>query len=212
MEHLLHDRLVSRSSDRVVVAADAPASFEFPAITGARDMDGSQDEPGPIDVLVIGYPAGTPMTREAVPMFFHRGQRHHSRTRCPRPAVHARSCRRADIKEELTLRRCSRRTTPTRRHLASAPAAPDVKPARTTTTPKIHLGRDSLWGHHSQRTSPVLGVAGTSGDVRSAGRAHSGTIQKAMTAYWRAAATITRTWNSSWYPNTAGTGSGRRAA
>jgi Family of unknown function (DUF6325) len=32
-------------------------------------MDGNQHEPGPIDVVVIGYPAGAPMTGDAVPVF-----------------------------------------------------------------------------------------------------------------------------------------------
>ena len=32
-------------------------------------MDGTEQELGPIDVVVIGYPAGAPMTGEAVPIF-----------------------------------------------------------------------------------------------------------------------------------------------
>jgi hypothetical protein len=39
-----------------------------------------------------------------------------------------------------------------------------------------------------------------------------GTTQNAITAYWSAAATITRAWKTSWYPNTAGSGSGRPTA
>ena len=31
-------------------------------------MDGTEQELGPIDVVVIGYPAGAPMTGEAIPM------------------------------------------------------------------------------------------------------------------------------------------------
>ena len=32
-------------------------------------MDGHEDELGPIDVVVIGYPPGAPMTGEAMPLF-----------------------------------------------------------------------------------------------------------------------------------------------
>lgn len=32
-------------------------------------MEGREDEPGPIDVVVIGYPPGSPMTGEAIPKF-----------------------------------------------------------------------------------------------------------------------------------------------
>ena len=32
-------------------------------------MDGNTEDVGPIDVVVIGYPAGAPMTGEAVPIF-----------------------------------------------------------------------------------------------------------------------------------------------
>lgn len=32
-------------------------------------MAGDEEEFGPIDVVVIGYPPGAPMTGEAVPMF-----------------------------------------------------------------------------------------------------------------------------------------------
>jgi hypothetical protein len=32
-------------------------------------MHGQGDELGPIDVLIIGYPAGAPMTGEAIPLF-----------------------------------------------------------------------------------------------------------------------------------------------
>ena len=32
-------------------------------------MDANTDELGPIDVVIIGYPAGAPMTGEAVPIF-----------------------------------------------------------------------------------------------------------------------------------------------
>ena len=39
-----------------------------------------------------------------------------------------------------------------------------------------------------------------------------GASHTAMTAYWTAAAAITRVWKSSWYPNTAGAGSGRLTA
>ena len=31
-------------------------------------MDGTEQELGPIDVVVIGYPAGAPMTGEAIPI------------------------------------------------------------------------------------------------------------------------------------------------
>jgi hypothetical protein len=43
-------------------------------------------------------------------------------------------------------------------------------------------------------------------------RSQWGTTQNAITAYWTAAATMTRAWKTSWYPNTAGTGSGRLTA
>jgi Family of unknown function (DUF6325) len=38
-------------------------------------MEAMQEELGPIDVVVIGYPAGAPMTGEAVPLFLDLVQR-----------------------------------------------------------------------------------------------------------------------------------------
>jgi hypothetical protein len=39
-----------------------------PLDLGGLDMEGNEPEFGPIDVAVIGYPAGAPMTGEAVPI------------------------------------------------------------------------------------------------------------------------------------------------
>jgi uncharacterized protein DUF6325 len=38
-------------------------------ISGGTEMEANDDALGPIDVVVIGYPPGAPMTGEAVPIF-----------------------------------------------------------------------------------------------------------------------------------------------
>ena len=56
----------------VSVVDSAPVTGSLPGSpnsnTGDTDMEAHEDELGPIDVVVIGYPPGAPMRGEAVPI------------------------------------------------------------------------------------------------------------------------------------------------
>jgi hypothetical protein len=61
------------------------------------------------------------------------------------------------------------------------------------------------------RKPPAHGLA--SNQLYRVRRNYAARITKtAMATYWQATPTIVREWKSSWYPNTAGAGSGRRRA
>jgi hypothetical protein len=67
----VHPQQVMRGAGRVDLLSAVAAGHDAltPArTTGGTDMEGSEEELGPIDVVVIGYPAGAPMTGEAVPL------------------------------------------------------------------------------------------------------------------------------------------------
>src|SRR5881392_3557103 len=55
--------------DQVLVGRWRGRDLEARSIHGGTDMEASKDEFGQIDVVIIGYPPGAPMTGDAVPIF-----------------------------------------------------------------------------------------------------------------------------------------------